>query len=191
MDWVSNAIALAISIASLIAFSRWLGRQMASTSDPALAPAKRNFVLALVAICALAAIAVVIMLLAIEPDPLAGAMLGMGVFLAGVTPIIYWMILSQVRFMGLEGEGPTKLSDETMRAIRTPMIGGIIIAFAAATLMIWLGGKPEPVLPHEVLALGAVALVALSVAWPLLVLRRCIAEERRRKTEVPLGMRGR
>lgn len=175
---VSSLIALAFAILSTIGFARWLRAEMAQTDGAKPAAAKRNYFYSLLALVLVVCVGIAVTLVGFERNPMRAVALGLGAMLAGIVPVIHWMMLSQIGFMGLEGEGPVTLSRASRRRLRLPLLASVGIALVAAAFLVWLGGGDPPIVPLEFAALGAVALTVAALIWPILVVKRCIAFER-------------
>lgn len=174
-----HAISIGLALFGLIAVLRMIAAAMRAADRPEQAAARRNMLLSLIAFFVLA-VAIAVILVGFERNPLRATVLGLGTILAGVVPVALWMILAFLPIVGLQDEGPVTLSAASRLALRMPLIGGVVIALAAATLLIALGGREPPVWPLQYVALGALALACGGLMWPMLVLQRGIARDRQR-----------
>ncbi len=175
-----HAISIGLALGNLIAVLAVIVAALRAAGRQEQAAARRNLLLSLIAFFVLIAVAIAIILVDFERNPLRATVLGLGTILAGVVPVALWMILAFLPIAGLQGEGPVALSAASRHALRVPLIGGVVIALGAATLLIALGGREPPVWPLQYLALGALALACVGLIWPMLVLQRGIARDRQR-----------
>jgi hypothetical protein len=177
-DLVASLISLGFAVLALVRIWRWIGGEMARASDAKFAVAKRSFMYSLLAFLLLIVVGIGIVLVGFDRNPMRATMLGLGTVLAGIVPVMHWMVLSQVGFMGLKGEGGVALSAQSRRELRPRLLASVAIAFAAASLLIWLGGRDPPPIPIEYIGIGAVALGAVAVMLPMFVLKRCVDRDR-------------
>ena len=177
-DLVASLISVAFAILALIRVWRWIGAEMARADDAKFAGAKRSFMFAILAFVLLIVVAIGIIIVDFDRNPMRATVLGLGTILAGIVPVTHWMVLSQIGFMGLKGEGGVTPSARSRQELRLPLLSSVALALVAASVVIWVGGREPPVIPLVYVMLGALALAAGALIWPMLILKRCVDRDR-------------
>lgn len=175
---LANAIPLIFALVALVATLRWLREEADRVTSPEAGGAKRGVVFGFFGILLLAPIAIALAVDIGKDDTNLVVGIAMGVFISGIVPLVLMIAVCATQVMRHEDEEPVILSSESRRALRIPIIVGMLGGVAVGTLLIWLIARPPfPYDPGQMLPVAPV-LAFLAMLWPFRRLKACAARDR-------------
>jgi hypothetical protein len=179
MEFIATLVGLGFASWSLISAFRLIEAATAQSVDSGVRRAKRGFYLAFAGLnrtgcgdvrCSLRRVAVRPYLCGETRD---------GHVPGRARPLCLWLVLAQIRAMGLEGEGPAIFSQESRRRMRLPIIAGTVMGVLTAVVLVWFGPRTAPAEDETDWTIAiSLCLTFAGAGWPMFVVHRCVERDR-------------